>query len=97
MAVGLPVIACRSGGLPSIVNVDPANPTGWLVAPDDVDDLAEVLVTAVNHPAERERRGANAAAHAKAELSWDGLVPRFEAVYAMGIERHRRRELEGSG
>jgi glycosyltransferase involved in cell wall biosynthesis len=90
MAVGLPVVACRSGGLPSIVNVDPARPTGWLVTPDDVDDLAAALVEVVNGPAERARRAENARAHARAELSWDGLVPRFEAVYAQAIERHHQ-------
>ena len=56
MAVGLPVIATRSGGFPSMVNLDPARPTGWLVAPDDVDALADALVEAVNRP--DELRGA---------------------------------------
>jgi glycosyltransferase involved in cell wall biosynthesis len=95
MAVGLPVIAGRSGGLPSIVDVDPARPTGWLVAPDDVDALADALVTAVNDPAETAARGANARAHAAADLSWDGLVSRFEPVYAMAGERHRLRTQQG--
>jgi len=94
MAVGLPVVACRSGGLRSMVNLDPARPTGWFVPPDDLDALADVLATVVNDPAERSERGANALAHARAELSWNGLVTRFEAVYAQGIERHRRRESE---
>ncbi len=31
MAVGLPVLACRSGGLISMVNLDPGRPTGWFV------------------------------------------------------------------
>ena len=43
MAVGLPVLACRSGGLISMVNLDPARPTGWFVPPDDPDALTEVL------------------------------------------------------
>src|SRR5713226_5059587 len=33
MAVGLPVIATQSGGFPSMINLDPARLTGWLVAP----------------------------------------------------------------
>ena len=94
MAVGLPVVACRSGGLISMVNLDPARPTGWLVPPDDLDALADVLATVVNEPTERAERGANALAHARAELSWNSLVTRFEAVYAHGVERHRRREAE---
>ncbi len=96
MAAGLPVVACRSGGLISMVNLDPARPTGWFVPPDDLDALADLLVMVVNDPAETTARGANALAHARAELSWDGLVPRFEAAYAQGIERHRRREAGGA-
>jgi len=92
MAVGLPVVACRSGGLLSMVNLDPARSTGWLIPPDDFDALTDVLTTVVNDPMEAAERGANALAHARAELSWDGLVTRFEAVYAQGIERHQRRD-----
>lgn len=91
MAVGLPVIACASGGLLSMVNLDPARPTGWLVPPDDLDALTDALITAVNSPVEMARRGTNALDHARAELSWDGLVARFETVYAQTIERHRQR------
>jgi D-inositol-3-phosphate glycosyltransferase len=91
MAVGLPVLACRSGGLISMVNLDPEQPTGWFVPPDDAAALTDALVEVVNDPAETAARGANALAHARAELSWDGLVHRFEAVYALGAERHRER------
>ncbi len=91
MAVGLPVVACASGGLLSMVNLDLARPTGWLVPPDDLDALAEALTTVVNNPVETRERGAHALAHARAELSWDGLVPRFAAVYAQAIEHRRRR------
>jgi len=91
MAVGLPVIATRAGGFPSMVNLDPAHPTGWLVAPDDTDALADALVEAVNTPGELPGRGANALAHARADLSWSGLVPRFEDAYAAAIARHGSR------
>ncbi len=91
MAVGLPVAACRSGGLTSMINLDPTRPTGWFVPPDDHLALTEVLVQIVNQPSEIGERGTNALAHARAELSWDGLVPRFEAAYAQGTERHHRR------
>jgi glycosyltransferase involved in cell wall biosynthesis len=81
MAVGLPVIASASGGLLSMVNLDPARPTGWLVPPDDLAALADALVSVANNPTDIARRGANALAHARADLSWDGLVTQFEAVY----------------
>lgn len=91
MAAGLPVVACRSGGLISMVNLDPRRPTGWFVPPDDHEALAEVLTQLVDDPSEMAARGANAFAHAQANLSWDGLVPQFEATYAKGTERHHRR------
>ena len=57
MAVGLPVVACRSGGLRSMVNLDAARPTGWFVPPDDLDALAEALATVVNEPSRAGRAG----------------------------------------
>jgi glycosyltransferase involved in cell wall biosynthesis len=91
MAVGLPVIATRSGGFPSMINLDPARPTGWLTSPDDVGALAEALVEAVDDPGERRRRAAAALEHARANLSWAGRVTGFEAAYAQAQERRRRR------
>lgn len=96
MAVGLPVLACRSGGLMSMVNLDPDRPTGWFVPPDDPDALTAAMITVVNDPSHTAARGANALAHARAELSWDGLAPRFEAVYELATERRRARATEGA-
>jgi D-inositol-3-phosphate glycosyltransferase len=87
MAVGLPVIATRSGGFPSMINLDPAQPTGWRVPPDDVDALADTLVEAVNHPDELGRRGDAALAHARAELAWSRRVVGFERAYELARER----------
>jgi glycosyltransferase involved in cell wall biosynthesis len=88
MATGLPVLATRSGGFPSMVNLDPARPTGWLVAPDDVGVLADALVEAVDGHEERARRGAAALAAARATFSWAGRVAGFEAAYAAAAEHH---------
>jgi D-inositol-3-phosphate glycosyltransferase len=91
MAAGLPVIATQSGGFPSMINLDPAHPTGWLVAPDDESALVDALVEAVNRPGELARRGAAAQTNAQANLSWSTMVSRFEEVYALAGERRRRR------
>ncbi|MEO6989433.1 MAG: glycosyltransferase [Aquihabitans sp.] len=91
MAVGLPVLACASGGLLSMVNLDPDRPTGWLIPPDDHGALTEALVDLVNRPDEMRDRGANALAHAQADLSWDGLVDRFTTTYAQATDHHARR------
>ena len=82
MATGVPVLATTSGGFPTMINTDASRPDGWLVPPDDVDALADAIVEVVNGPEERERRAANALAHARSNFSWAGLVPRFEDVYA---------------
>ncbi len=96
MAVGLPVVATASGGFPFMINVEPAEPTGWLVPPDDELALAAVLTEVVNGPEERARRGAAALAHARAHLSWDGRVAGFEEAYAMATDRRARRVHESA-
>lgn len=95
MAVGLPVIATESGGFPSMVNLDPAAPTGWLVPPDDADALAEVLVEAVEAPGALARRGEAALAHARANLSWAGRVRGFEHAYELAVARRGSQQARG--
>jgi glycosyltransferase involved in cell wall biosynthesis len=82
MAVGRPVIATLSGGFPLMVNLDRSRPTGWLVPPDDVLGLADVLTEVMEQPEEVRRRGTAARAHAVSSLSWAGRVVAFEAAYA---------------
>ncbi len=91
MATGLPVIATRSGGFPSMINLDPTRPTGWLVPPDDGDALAKALVEVVDRPGELARRGQAALVHARRNLSWEGRVAGFERAYAMVEDRRRSR------
>ena len=95
MATGLPVLATRSGGFPSVVNVDPARPTGWLVPPDDLGALVDAMVEVIDRPGEVRTRGAAALAHARAELSWAGRVAGFEHAYAAAADRRARRSTDG--
>jgi D-inositol-3-phosphate glycosyltransferase len=81
MACELPVIATLSGGPPSFVNVVDGEPDGWLVPPDDVDALADAMATAVDDTVERDRRGANAANHARQRHSWDSAAGRLSELY----------------
>ncbi len=90
MAVGRPVLATRSGGFPSMINLDPAHPTGWLVEPDDVEGLADAMVHLAEHPDELAQRGRAALAHAQAELSWAGRVGAIEEVYERARQRRSR-------
>ena len=54
MAMGVPVVACRSGGVPDIV-LD--GETGFLVPPRDVESLAEKLMQYIQNAELRERHG----------------------------------------
>jgi glycosyltransferase involved in cell wall biosynthesis len=78
MACGLPAIAVDSHGPSEIVE---HGRTGWLVEPDDLIGLANVLVEAVNRPEERRRRGAAAHADARARFAWPALARDVAAVY----------------
>ncbi|MEA2312535.1 MAG: glycogen synthase [Solirubrobacteraceae bacterium] len=80
MACGLPAIAVDAYGPAEIVR---HGETGWLVAPDDRDDLANALVHAVNCPAERRRRGRVAAEDAAGRYAWPALAKRVAEVYAV--------------
>ena len=78
MACGLPAIAVDAHGPAEVVR---AGATGWLVAPDDVEGLADALLEAVNHPAERARRGREAYADAHDRFAWPRLAQNVAAVY----------------
>ena len=83
MACGLPAIAVDAYGPADIVD---HGETGWLVEPDDVDALANALVEAVNRPAERRRRGANAAACAHERYAWPALAQRVAEIYDDAVD-----------
>ena len=85
MACGVPVIAARAGGPPSFINTEPGRPNGWLVEPDDLDDLATALVEAVNDPAARAERARNGYESTRREYSWDTLARRVAEVYEGAI------------
>lgn len=86
MACGVPVIAARAGGPPSFINTEPGRPNGWLVEPDDLDDLTGALVEAVNDPRARAERARNGYDTTRSQYSWTKLAERVAGVYegAMG-------------
>lgn len=81
MASGLPVLATRSGGPVSFINVDPARPNGWLVTPDAEQELAAAIVTATTSRTERERRGRRGRAIVERDFGWRHVAQRFDAIY----------------
>ena len=65
MACGLPAIAVDRLGPAEIVD---DGRTGWLVRPDDIDELADAIVAVLDDDSERLRRGI--AAHTTAGMRW---------------------------
>lgn len=78
MACGLPVIAADAHGPAEIVD---HGHTGWLVEPDDEDELCEALVEAVNDDAKRARKGRVAYEESRGRYSWPALAEGVSAVY----------------
>lgn len=81
MACGTPPIATATGGPARIITSAGPNATGWTVRPDDVIDLAAVLVEASSNRAERDRRGRNGSAHARATYDWAAVADRYTVIY----------------
>jgi glycosyltransferase involved in cell wall biosynthesis len=89
MACGLPAIAVDAYGPAEIID---HGETGWLVEPDDVVSLTNALVEAVNRPAERRRRGANAARVAHERYAWPALAQRVADIYEDAVDATSLRE-----
>ena len=76
-ALGLPVVACRTGGVPEIV-ADEVN--GLLVPPKDPEALMTAILDLVQHPDKRQRFGEKAKETVR-EFSIDKTVEKNIALY----------------
>jgi D-inositol-3-phosphate glycosyltransferase len=81
MCAGLPVVATRTGGPPTFLNLDARSPEGWLIPPDDEDALVDVLITALMCPTERLVRADAAQALVRRGYSWQAVADRVAGVY----------------
>jgi glycosyltransferase involved in cell wall biosynthesis len=77
MACGVPAIAVNRLGPTEIVE---DGRTGWLVEPDDLDQLADAMVDAIVDDVERLRRGQAARETALARWAWPALAGRMALV-----------------
>lgn len=85
MARGLPVVVCRSGGMPEQVD-DGA--TGFVVAPDDNEALAAALATLIDDPLRAREMGA--AGRAEVERHFDlakQVVPFLDVLQQVASQR----------
>jgi glycosyltransferase involved in cell wall biosynthesis len=71
MAVGRPVVAARSGGIPEVVE---EGVTGFLVEPGDVAGFASAVVRLLEDPALRERLGSSGRRRAEARFGVEAHV-----------------------
>ena len=86
MSCGLPVITTRTGGPLSFVNTIPDKPNGWLVEPDNIDALADAIVSIINDGPERHARGRNAFDQVCSTYAWGTLASRFTDAYQTAID-----------
>jgi glycosyltransferase involved in cell wall biosynthesis len=78
MAMGRPVVALPTGGIPEIVT---DGESGWLAYGHDAAALARVMQDAVNRPDEVLRRGARARELVQSRFSIEVMRRRYEHVY----------------
>ncbi len=78
MAVGLPVVATRVGGVPEMLD---GGRLGLLVPPEDPPALADALARVLENPALGDRLGRAAQAHVRAACTVEGMVDLVERIY----------------
>jgi glycosyltransferase involved in cell wall biosynthesis len=79
MASGTPVIASRIGGLPEVVR---DGETGYLVTPDDVDELRDRTAALVGNPSRARRMGEAGRELVLERFTWEHCARRCLAAYA---------------
>lgn len=77
LALGVPVLASRVGGLPELIL---EGKTGWTVAPGAIDAFAQRLLALADHPETLENMRAAARAYAEQVLDARLMFARYEAA-----------------
>jgi len=78
MAAGLPVVATRVGGIPSVVK---SGENGFIVEPGDIDALATALARILEDPRLQQRMGARSRAIIESDFRPERVIARIEAIY----------------
>ena len=78
MAAGKPIVATTVGGVPDLVEDEV---TGFLVAPDDVEALAERILRLLKDGDLRERMGRRAREVARRRFQRDNVATRYREIY----------------
>ena len=86
LAVGVPVVGSRAGGLPEVVR---EGETGFLCDVGDVDAMARAAVGILSDPARWAQMSRRAAEDARARFSPDAIISQYEAVYEDAVATRR--------
>lgn len=82
MSAGLPVVACKVGGIPEAVV---HGETGLLVEPDNTTALSDALLRLLDDRVLRRRLGAAGRARALRLFSWRAISSEVAGVYARAV------------
>ena len=85
MAAGLPVIACRVGGLIDLIE---HGRTGLLVDPGNAEALAGALRQVFTNRTEAARLGERARTQVRQRYGFERMVASFEDLYLAGLPAH---------
>jgi glycosyltransferase involved in cell wall biosynthesis len=88
MRWGTPVIGTTAGGIPEIVE---DKKSGWLVAPQSPNELADAMALLLLQPTLRESLARAGRLRAETVFSVDAMVTRTEDLYRATIDRRRSR------
>jgi len=86
MAVGVPVVASRVGGLPEVVEHDRS---GFLEEPGDTAAMADRVIEIVTDRSVRTRMG-DAARESAGRFHSDRVIPQYEALYERVLRSSQR-------
>ena len=78
MMHGKPVIGCKAGGIPEVVN---NGKTGILIEPYNVNQLVDGLLRLLNDPQMRQDMGQNARRLCEEKFSFDRMASNTEHLY----------------
>ena len=84
LASGVPVVGCRTGGLPEVVA---DGETGVLRDVGDVEGMARGAIDLLQNPAQWQAFSARGARDARVRFSRDAIVSQYEALYAKSLGR----------
>jgi N-acetyl-alpha-D-glucosaminyl L-malate synthase BshA len=83
LAMGVPVVGTRAGGLPEVVR---DGETGALCAVGDVDAMARAAIELLGDPARWHAASSLAEADARARFSLEEVVEQYESFYTRALE-----------